>query len=282
MNFIQFASSHGLIIHSLVYDKWVRVKTSDHLHKKNGAYFFAGEFGHVQNWATMTQVETWVKNRGAPLTRSQQASVSARMADSKKEYAEKRAKAQLDAAKKAEWILSQCHLDLSGYLAAKGFPEMLGNMWERPDAYPLLVIPMHYNGMICGCQLIGHDGHKRFLTGARTSMAYFKIGSGQDIFLVEGYASGISLQAALEAIKIKYSIYVCFSAGNLAKLAEAIPDAIIIADHDDSGTGQRIAAESGRRWWMSDVAGEDINDAHRRMGKFALSQNLKKFLTAQQ
>lgn len=277
MNFIQFAAARGLIINSLVYGKWMRVKTVDHPHKQNGAYFFSGEFGHVQNWATMPNVESWCENK--EMTTSQQVAMNSKMAASKKEYAEKRAKAQQVAAKKAEWILSQCHLDVSGYLAAKGFPEMLGNMWMRPDAYPLLVIPMRHNEILCGVQLIGHDGHKRFLSGARTNDAYFKIGSGKDIFLCEGYANGISLQVVLDALKIKYSIYICFSANNVLRISRMFPGARICADNDESLTGQRIAEASGRRWWMSDSIGEDINDMHQRIGKFALMQEIKNFLT---
>ena len=51
MNFESFAEQHGLIIDSLIQDRWVRVPTTDHPHKKNGSYIWDGYTGAVQNWA---------------------------------------------------------------------------------------------------------------------------------------------------------------------------------------------------------------------------------------
>jgi putative DNA primase/helicase len=38
----------------------------------------------------------------------------------------------------------------------------------------------------------------------------------------------------------------------------------VIADNDESGTGERVAKESGLKYWMSDKVGEDFNDFHQR------------------
>jgi len=51
MTFEQFAIEHGLLIDSLTQDRWMRVGTVDHPHKKNGAYIFDGRNGAIINFA---------------------------------------------------------------------------------------------------------------------------------------------------------------------------------------------------------------------------------------
>ena len=59
MNFERFAEMHGLIIQSLTFDKWTRVPTISHPHKKNGAYIYDGKTGAVQNWAVHEKPVSW-------------------------------------------------------------------------------------------------------------------------------------------------------------------------------------------------------------------------------
>lgn len=276
MIFQEFAAERGLIINSIVSGRWVRVPTEDHPHKRNGAYFFGGDFAHVQNWGLMDSCETWVQDK--PTTPHEAAAMAERMAKAKAEHSKERAAAQRKAAEKARWILGQCELDRHAYLDSKGFSEAVGNVWRKPDTAPLLAIPMRYKGDVCGCQLIGIDGSKKFLTGQRTNDAVFRIGNGSKIFIVEGYASGLSLQALLEALKVKPTIYVCFSAGNAARVAKTFSNAYFVADNDKSMTGQKAAESSGLKWWMPPKVGQDVNDMHREMGLFAASQLFRKWL----
>ena len=136
-------------------------------------------------------------------------------------------------------------------------------------------LPICFPVTIQGCQLIFEDGDKKFLRGQRSEGAYFQIGNGSNLFYVEGYASGLSLQKILQAIKISYRIIVAFSAGNIAYLAER-QKGFIIADHDKSGTGQKMAQESGCDWWMPSTVGHDINDEHMAKSVLKVSQELKK------
>lgn len=275
-NFMEFASQRGLIITGLERGRWVRVPTVDHPRSKNGSFYFAGDFGVVQNWATMETHDIW--QDGKPRTPFEQQDMQKRMDASRAQYAKDRAAAQRKATSKAQWILGQCELEQNAYLDAKGFPEMRGNVWRKEDQEPLLVVPMFYTGLVCGCQLIDRDGNKRFLTGQRTNDATFSIGQGKQIYLVEGYASALSLHALLAALKMPHTVLATFSAGNLARIAKARPAAWIIADHDASGTGQRVAEESGLRWWMPETVGTDINDLHKELGTFRASQILRKAL----
>jgi putative DNA primase/helicase len=274
--FLNFAAERGLIIRHLVHGRWSRVPTVDHPHKRNGAYWFGGDFAHVQNWATMEQVESWQENKIR--TPFEQADMQKRIDASRKAYAKEREEGQHKATNKAKWILSQCELDIHAYTDSKGFPDMRVNVWRKNDNAPLMVIPMFHRGQICGCQLIGIDGSKKFLTGQRTNDASFIFDANGPVFLCEGWATGASLRAVLAALRLPYTIHACFSAGNLGRMAKAFPEALILADNDVSQTGQKVAIESGNRWWMPEVVGTDFNDLYKEIGLFKTSQIVRKQL----
>jgi putative DNA primase/helicase len=77
--------------------------------------------------------------------------------------------------------------------------------------------------------------------------------------------------------KRRYIIHVCFSAGNMLKIAATLPGGYVIADHDASGTGERVAREIGWPYWMSDQLG-DCNDHHLREGLFRTGQSVLRAL----
>lgn len=271
MIFQDFAAAHGLIVDHVEYGRWERVKTVDHPAKRNGAYIHKGNVAHVQNWATMAEPSTWFPDENSAIRIDHEA-IARRIAEVARALQEGRKKA----ANLAGWIMRQCSLERHAYIAGKGFPDELGNVWHREGEQPLLCIPMRVSGKIAGVQTISVDGEKRFLFGQRCDLAEYVIDNkGRDWF-VEGYATGLSLRAALAALKVRYRIHVCFSAHNLAKLASACIGGIVVADNDDSGTGRAAAEKSGRPWLMSPVAGEDANDWHQRLGTFRFSQEVRK------
>jgi len=277
-DFIQFAQERGLIIESLVHGRWARVHTLDHPRKRNGAYWFGGEYGHAQNWATMESTESW--QDGKKRTPFEQADLNRRMDEVKAQQAKDRSRRQHRAAGKAKFILSQCELDRHGYLEKKGFAEMRGNVWRQEGQDPLLVVPMYYGNDLCGCQCIGSTGEKKFLYGQRTNDAVFRIGQTGREIITEGYATALSIHAILAAAKIPATIYATFSVGNAARLAKRLPNAFWIADYDHSGVGQTAAAASGLKWWMPPTIGTDCNDWHQEIGLFKAAMELKRILMA--
>ena len=88
----------------------------------------------------------------------------------------------------------------------------------------------------------------------------------------------MSIQSVLKRFKRRYVIHVCFSAGNMKKIAADLEPGLVVADNDASGTGERVAKEIGWKYWMSDVVGEDANDTHVRLGNFGFGQSLLKVL----
>lgn len=267
MRFEEFARSRGLIINEVIPHRWVATPTEDHPRKRNGRYKYMGDYAFVQNWATMERPEVWKSDSPSnpmAVARARQEDAQRRELDAKK------------AASKAAWILHNCELLHHPYLEAKGFPDQMGNVWV--DQERLLVIPMRIDGSLVGAQLINDQGEKKFLRGQRTKGATFIIGSDGIPLLCEGYATALSIRAVMHLIKIRYRIHICFSAGNMEYVAGKIPDCLIIADNDTSGTGQKIAVKTGKPYWLSDTVGEDFNDYHRRVGDFIASQSLKKLL----
>lgn len=185
------------------------------------------------------------------------------------------------AAKKAGWIMHQCKSEQHAYLDSKGFKDELGRVWWVNDGDNLLCIPMYINAALVGVQLINRTGEKKFLTGQRTSGAYHLInndGYGSENWFIEGYASGLSLLKCLKSMKLRYKIYICFSAHNMKNVALSIGSGYCIADCDKSETGERAAIESGLPYWMPFDDDTDINDFYKENGLFRTSQVLKKWI----
>ena len=117
---------------------------------------------------------------------------------------------------------------------------------NRYRAGELLLVPVYKNGELINVQRITQDGVKRPLFGGEMAGGYHFLpplpgNSGRMIGVCEGYATGISARLLTNA-----PIYVAFSAGNLAAVAEmAIMEnpgcqLILFADNDEPD------AESGR------------------------------------
>jgi len=272
MDFLNFCAAHGIIInHPPPIGIWKRYPTTDHPKKRNGAVKFMGDHAFVQNHATDTDVSVW--NTDAPASID-----TARFARMAKEAEAMKRKAQAEAAAKANEILSVTQLAKHEYLKAKGFEDDWGRVWVK-DGEQILVIPMWIDGYLVGCQLIKDGGDKKFLYGQRTAGAEFCIDSRGEHILCEGYATALSIQKAMKSLKRPYTIHVCFSAGNMKRVA-AGKHGLVVADNDASGTGERVAKEIGWPYWMSDTLGEDANDYHMRVGLFKFSQSLGRSLNS--
>ena len=123
MNFLQFASMHGLIIDNLVAGKITRCKTTGHKSKKNGAFYYEIDFGWCQNWEIHDSPQIWITDKEVD-----QKQLQVRIRSSQDKHKQERARINQEAIKKAESILSMCKNNLSVYLARKGFHEMCFSM----------------------------------------------------------------------------------------------------------------------------------------------------------
>ena len=245
MEFIAFAQQHGLIIDSVVTDRWTRVPTEDKPNKRNGSYIWDGQSGAVQNWAMHDKPITFRSEKRVPF-------ITINRVKQQENQDELRAKAK----SKAVFMMNNATEQSHQYLTRKGFPLLKGAVWNG-----LLLIPMRIDNKLVGCQMIDAEGNKKFLRGQITKGASLIIDNkGMDI-LVEGYATGLSVREVLKDAKKRYTIHVCFSAGNMLEIAKGLHDPLVIADNDKIGiqTAQKIG-----QYWISDKDGEDFNDAHQR------------------
>jgi len=267
-DFLTFARLHGIIIHSLPpLGVWKRYPTVDHPRKKNGALKWLGETGYVQNHAIDTEVEVWTGQapKGMDMEKINRQIQAAE--------AKKRA-LQQEAANKAAYLLKNSTFAFHEYLKKKGFPEETGNVYTREGVHHL-VIPMRRNGRLVGAQVIDEAGEKKFLFGQASGGASFVFDNKGPHIVAEGYATALSVKAAMKALKRRYTLHVCFSAGNMVRIARELPSGFCVADNDESGVGERMAKQIGWPYWMPPEFG-DANDYHQKVGLFKFSQSLQK------
>ena len=172
------------------------------------------------------------------------------------------------AAHYAESMLKTAVADSHQYLVEKGFAAE--KLPVLPDGR--LFIPMRdmLNNRIIGAQfirLVDNAWDKKFLTGQRSSGAVYRLGRAPDAILCEGVATGLTILAAVRQMQVNLAVVVCFSAGNIVKVARNLPGRnCCLADNDKSTTGERAAIATGLPWGMPDQVGEDCNDLHQRAG----------------
>ncbi|MFT0532249.1 PriCT-2 domain-containing protein [Castellaniella hirudinis] len=178
-------------------------------------------------------------------------------------------------AQEAAQIVAQCRTDHHPYLDLKGFPEDVGLI----DFDGRLVIPMrdasNYSRIV-SLQWIDADGTKKFMPGGAAKNAAFIIGSGPESWLCEGYATGLSIRAALRTMYRKSRVIVCFSAANIRTVAASIQGPkFVVADHDENRVSERYASQAGCSYGMPPDVGTDANDYHQKAGVFALANLLR-------
>lgn len=267
MQFDAFCRAHGLIVDGITPGRWVRVPTTDHPRKKNGAYKYLGDIGWVQNHAVDMDVSTW---------RADEASLKdvdvQRICRQAAEFDERMRQGWARAAERAQQMVQRAAFGEHPYLQIKGLGELRGLVLN--DA---LLVPMRHwrTNRLAGVQSIRWlEAERRYeklmLPGMRAKGAVLRLGSPQAprTWLVEGYATGLSVEAAARMLRLRDAVTVCFSAGNLVHVARQLQQAgqavAVFADHDASGAGERAAVQTGAPWCMSPVQGEDANDMHKR------------------
>lgn len=273
MNFIDFARAHGVTIDKLYSgDRIHRCATVLHPKSKSGAYFWDGARGWVFAWDGEARVEWFNDPKATPWTDAEKdAWRMKRLAAQSDQDAD-----QMRAAAKAQAMLNGAKQAEHNYFHMKGFPAAHGFV----AADGALLIPMRdvktnaLNGLQ-SIQWVEADRSylKKMIFGMKAKGAVFRIGdrTAPEAFLCEGYATGLSIAAAVRSAGLRASVVVCFSAGNMRHVAPLVAGRkYVFADHDKSGTGEKVAIETGLPYCMSPVTGEDANDLHARAGLFSV------------
>lgn len=286
MSFIDFARIHGVDIDpSRLYasDKIKRCGTIDKPRSTNGAYFWDGERGWVYNWAGESRVEWYQDPNAKPWTDEDKRAWAAK----RQSAAQEQEKRYQQAAQKADIMLRAAERKTHDYLHLKGFPDELALVLEGR-----LMIPMRdvVTNALRGYQAIHwlHEERKfekKMMSGMRAKGAVFWMGprNAPEIWFVEGYATGLSLHAALKSMGIAAAVVVTFSASNMVHCAGLVKGTrYVFADNDASQTGQKSAEQTGLPWTMADTVGWDCNDLHKHKGLFAVGKKIMELRNAQQ
>lgn len=204
------------------------------------------------------------------------------------------------AAETARRIVKTATQAKHAYLTAKGFPDELGLVHERPSSVfpatrlgeamlrampegegPWLIVPGRIGKTISTVQFIGTDGAKKNLLRGRMGGAAHRIATGVETWAAEGIATALTVRAALRLLGRSATVLSAFSASNVASIVQAIPGAIMATDNDKPveafgglGTGEYYARKSGRTWVMPQEAG-DWNDYATRHGLRAVAMLLR-------
>jgi putative DNA primase/helicase len=271
-------------------NKWVKADTTGKNGKGDGRIICDDERVTCVNWQTGDKATVWLKQE--------------RTVEDKRRYAQQRVKDREHERARAERAADIAHELIAAaqpgqhpYLARKGFASerplvvhadavrRIGGDYLVPEgAHTAIVVPARINQKTTSVQLIWTDGTKKFLYGGDMGGAAHRIASGRDTWLCEGYATGLSLRAALKGLNRRDTILVCFSASNIAKVAQStLGRRWIAADHDAPpaakpeqfggvGAGEFYALKASAPFVMPPAVGMDINDMHQASGIFAVQK----------
>jgi putative DNA primase/helicase len=278
MSFIDFARAHGVEVDPNKLYPSERIKRCGTVNKPkslNGAYFWDGQRGWVFDWSGEART-TWYEDPHAkPWTdeEKRQWALKRQQANSEKDTAYDKASSI------AEIVLKKAELKEHNYLIIKGFAEEKGLVSEDRLLIPMRNVVTNklqgYQSIVWNMEERKYE--KKMLLGMRAKNAVYRLGSktASETWLVEGYATGLSVYHALRSIGSDASVVVCFSATNLVQVADQIKgQRYIFADNDESKTGEKSAEQTGLPWTMADTVGMDANDLHMSGGLFALVKRI--------
>ncbi len=223
----------------------------------------AGAFG---DWRENLEVK-WRAGTKRNLTPAEEMAFSARMREAKRLRDELREQERIAVANAVYDIWEQAP-DASPehpYLARKCVKPHGTRI--GPDGR--LILPMlDDEGDILSIQYIDHAGTKRFHTGGKTGGTHYLIGemNSSILYIAEGFATAATIHEVSG-----HPCLVAYNAGNLKAVAayaqSHYPEKkiILVADNDESGTGQRAAEDVrislGISYILPPITG-DANDYH--------------------
>lgn len=175
---------------------------------------------------------------GRTLTEAEKTQLDENIRKAERKYLEQMLQKQKEAAEECQSLwnaLPEASLS-HPYLEKKGIKSTYGAKQNDTD----LVLPvMAQDGTIQSLQFISPEGKKMFYPGAKMKAGYWILGSGYPSYLVEGFATAASVYQ-----ETGKTCLIAYNAGNLVEIAKIFPYVTIIADNDDSKTGEMKAKET--------------------------------------
>ncbi len=160
--------------------------------------------------------ETWNGKEYRTLTTEEKARYRANMEAAKRQREEGLARVHAECRKKSAEIWSQAQsITEHSYTIKKGV-----SIYGLREYNGSLVVPVRdVSGVLHGLQFIDSEGGKKFKTGTNKAGCYYSIGGKPEtiLYLAEGYATAATIHESTGQ-----PVAVCFDAGNLKPVAEAL------------------------------------------------------------
>jgi phage/plasmid primase-like uncharacterized protein/KaiC/GvpD/RAD55 family RecA-like ATPase len=223
----------------------------------------AGRFGC---WRAGMEI-TWRADVGRKLTEFEEMAHARRINESKvlREAAQERQHQVASETVEKIWLSGGAAHPDHPYLKRKG----IQTHGVRITGDGRLMVPLYdADGTLSTLQYIDEDGGKLYHPGGQTGGKFWMVGSLDEpgtLYVAEGFATAATIHETTDR-----PVVVAYSASNLVpvtgtlrEMYGAIQDIVIVADHDNSGVGQRYAeqasAKYGARMVMPPILG-DAND----------------------
>jgi putative DNA primase/helicase len=223
----------------------------------------AGRFGC---WRAGMEI-TWRADVGRKLTEFEEMAHARRINESKvlREAAQERQHQVASETVEKIWLSGGAAHPDHPYLKRKG----IQTHGVRITGDGRLMVPLYdADGTLSTLQYIDEDGGKLYHPGGQTGGKFWMVGSLDEpgtLFVAEGFATAATIHETTNR-----PVVVAYSASNLVpvtgtlrQMYGATQDIVIVADHDQSGVGQRYAeqasAKYGARMVMPPILG-DAND----------------------
>ena len=272
IGFVDFARAHGVEIDPsrlFASDKIKRCPTVEKPRSTNGAYFWDGSRGWVFAWDGEARVQWWNDPHAKAWTEEEKRAWAMKRRAASEDIERKNQNAALHAA----MLLRSTTPGQHDYLIRKGLPLVDGLV--MPDG--ALLVPMRnlFTNELQGAQVIRWvpeemKWEKKMVPGMKAKGAVLRLGPkhAAETILCEGYATGLSIEAAVRQMRLNACVLVCFSDSNMVHVAGLLTKGkrLVFADNDKSGAGERAARETGLPYCMSKTEGFDANDEHKKGG----------------
>ena len=223
----------------------------------------AGRFGC---WRAGMEI-TWRADVGRKLTEFEEMAHARRINESKvlREAAQERQHQVASETVEKIWLSGGAAHPDHPYLKRKG----IQTHGVRITGDGRLMVPLYdADGTLSTLQYIDEDGGKLYHPGGQTGGKFWMVGSLDEpgtLYVAEGFATAATIHETTDR-----PVVVAYSASNLVpvtgtlrEMYGATQDIVIVADHDNSGVGQRYAeqasAKYGARMVMPPILG-DAND----------------------
>jgi phage/plasmid primase-like uncharacterized protein len=222
----------------------------------------AGRFGC---WRAGMEI-TWRADIGRKLTQTEEMSHAKRLAEAKalRDAAiERQHQVASDTVEKI-WTGAQAALPDHPYLAKKS----IQTHGARATGDGRLVLPLYdSDGTLATLQYIDHEGGKLYHPGGQTGGKFWMVGSLDEpgtLYVAEGFATAATIHETTDR-----PVVVAYSASNLVpvtgtlrEMYGATQDIVIVADHDQSGVGQRYAEQASAKYGARMVMPPTLGDAN--------------------